>query len=107
MNVHHGFIQGGLIQKIPDTTDLYDGNGVVFNTTSGASDTQAGESPAHNYFATSGINGPSKVVAVYLVASPLGNDSRGDLIFSGVTLDSPISAQPGQQISVYWVQAFY
>lgn len=96
----------GKIQKVPDTTEDYDGNAVIFNATSAASETMAGESPAHNYYASSGANGPSKIVAAYLVAAPKGSESKGDIVFSGVTLTSPVTMQPGHHISIYWMQKF-
>jgi len=84
----------------------YASNAVTFNATSAASATMLGQSPAQNYFASSGANGPSKIFAVYLVSAPVMADSTQDKVFSGVILSTALTMQPGQQLTVYWLQKF-
>lgn len=93
--------------RIPNDSADYAQNGVVFTATSAASETMHGESPAHNYFAASGANGPSKIVSAALVAAPAPSNNRLDKVFSRVNLSTPLTMQPGHQLTVYWIINFH
>jgi hypothetical protein len=80
----------------------FSGNMVTFAASSAASDTLVGESPAHNYFASSGVNGPSKVFSLALVAAPNPNTNRDDKVFSRLHLETPISLPAGHHLTFYW-----
>lgn len=91
-----------LIQRIPDNSEDYAGNAVIFSASSASSQTLQGESPAHNYFAASGPNGPSKVVAVALAAAVKPSNHKLDKIFSRLTLTTALPMQANHHLTFYW-----
>lgn len=86
--------------------NLFTGNAATFTGSSAASDTLVGESPAHNYFAASGANGPSKVFALALVAAVNPNTNRDDRVFSRLTLSSPMEVISGHHLTFFWTIKF-
>lgn len=98
-------VTDGLLQVYPDNSDDYKGNAVTFTATSAASVSQEGESPAHNYFGT-GVDGPSKIFAVALVAAPSPADHTKDLIFSRLVLTTPFPVSAGSHPAAFWSLRF-
>lgn len=94
------------LSKVPDNSADYANNAIVFNASSGASETLAGESPAQNYFAAAGADGPSKVISVALVSAPTPSNNKLDKVFSRVNLTAPLSMQPGHHLTFYWLIKF-
>lgn len=92
---------GRLFRYPPDTTS-YRGNAVYFVANS-ATSSLTGESPAHNYFAASGPQGPSKVFAVYLINAPVIDDPTRDRVFAGLTYATPQQFLPNSYPGAYWV----
>lgn len=88
------------------TSSNYSGNVVFFSASSAASQTLAGESPAHNYFAAAGANGPSKVISLALVAAVNPNNNQEDLVFSRLNLVAPHTMVAGYHITYHWSIAF-
>jgi hypothetical protein len=92
--------------RISIVGEEYSGNVVTFSASSAASDTLQGESPAHNYFGSSGANGPSKVFSLALVAGVNPNTNREDKIFSRLNLQTPMSLPAGHHLTFYWMIKF-
>ena len=69
------------------TTD-YAANAAYFVANS-ATSTLVGESPAHNYFAASGPQGPSRIFQYALVAAPVPSDPNQDRVFAVLNLATP------------------
>ena len=90
----------------PDDSSDYQGNGVIFTGSSAASQTLLGESPAHNYYAASGANGPSNVFALALAAAPVPQNGALDKLFSRINLTTPLAMQPGSHLTFYWAISF-
>jgi len=94
------------ISRIPDNSEVFGGNAVMFAATSASSPSMSGESPAHNYFASSGVNGPSKITSVALVAAPTPSNNLNDLVFSRVNLQTPLTLPAGFYLTIYWLVKF-
>lgn len=92
--------------KLSIIGEEYAGNVVTFSASSAASDTLEGESPAHNYFASSGGDGPSKVFSLALVSALNPNTNKDDKVFSRLDLDSPMSVLAGHHLTFYWTIKF-
>ena len=88
--------------RSPSNSTDYANNGLYLTATAAASETMAGESPAHNYFGPSGVNGPSTVFAAALVSAPNPASPTKDRIFSRVTLTTPITVVAGSQPTIFW-----
>lgn len=90
----------------PTPNDVYKGNMATFVATSAASPSQSGEIDPNNYFLSTGINGPSKIISVALVVSPDPYDRHKDIIFSRLSLSSPITIQANSYVDCFWSIAF-
>lgn len=88
--------------------NVYNGNMSTFVATSASHPTQQGESNASpaNYFASIGDNGPSKIVGVALASSPDPSNKYKDIVFSRLSLSSPITVQENSYIDCFWSIAF-
>lgn len=88
--------------------NVYAGNMATFVATSASHPTQQGESNASpsNYFAYSGGNGPSKIIGVALASSPDPSNKYKDIVFSRLSLSSPITVQENSYIDCFWSIAF-
>jgi hypothetical protein len=93
--------QGRIFQS-PTGSANYAGNNLYLTATSAAAPAQVGNSPAHNYFAASGGNGPSKIFSVALVSAPNPNDSSTDKIFSRLNLITPLTVLAGSHPCMFW-----
>lgn len=80
----------------------YDSNALYLSATSAAVENKYGESNAHNYFAASGNDGPSKIFSIALVAAPDQSGHTRDKVFSRVNLDTPLTVLAGSSPTVYW-----
>ncbi len=87
-------------------TGIFGGNVVTFSASSAASDTLAGESPEHRYFASSGDDGPSKVFGLALAAQTVAGTKAGDRVFSRLALDTPQLMVDGSHLTFYWIIKF-
>lgn len=99
-------ITNARLSRVPDNSADYVNNAITFNASSASSETLVGESPAHNYFAASGVNGPSKITSVALVAAPVPSNNKLDKLFSRVNLSAALPMQPGHHITIYWTIKF-
>jgi hypothetical protein len=88
--------------------NVYNGNMSTFVATSASHPTQQGESNSSpsNYFAYSGDNGPSKIIGVALASSPEPSNKYKDIVFSRLSLSSPITVQENSYIDCFWSIAF-
>jgi hypothetical protein len=88
--------------------DVYSGNMATFVASSASHPTQTGESNTDplNYFGNSGPNGPSKIIGVALACSPEPQNKYADIVFSRLSLNSPITVQENSYIDCFWSIAF-
>lgn len=85
---------------------VFGGNTVTFSASSAASDTLAGESPQHRYFASSGGDGPSNVFGLALASEVIAGNKAGDRIFSRLSLETPQVMISGSHLTFYWIIKF-
>lgn len=94
----------------PSPNNVYSGNMATFVATSASHPSQTGErnlsSPNDNYFASSGVNGPSKITGVALAVSPDPYNKYKDIVFSRLALSSPITIQANSYVDCFWSIAF-
>lgn len=94
----------------PAPNNVYAGNMATFVATSASHPSQTGErnlsSPNDNYFASSGVNGPSKITGVALAVSPDPYNKYKDIVFSRLALSSPITIQANSYVDCFWSIAF-
>jgi hypothetical protein len=95
-------VSQGKIFRYPETTTDYSGNAVYFTANSALSSLQ-GESPAHNYFAASGANGPSKIFQIALVAAPVPADPNQDRVFAVLNPSSSYTYLANSYPGAFWV----
>ena len=86
----------------PSGSPYYQSNGVYVTASSASSPTMLGESPAHNYFASSGANGPSQIFAIALVSAGDPNSSAADKVFSRLVLSTPYPVLSGSYPTIFW-----
>lgn len=94
----------------PSPNNVYAGNMATFVATSASHPSQTGErnlaSPNNNYFNSSGTNGPSKITGVALAVSPDPYNKYKDIVFSRLSLSSPITVQANSYVDCFWSIAF-
>jgi hypothetical protein len=90
----------------PGQSGVFGGNVVTFSASSAASDSLAGESPLHRYFASNGGDGPSKVFGLALASEINAGNKVGDRVFSRLALETPQVMIDGSHLTFYWIIKF-
>jgi len=96
-------ITNGKIAPLPEDSIYYSGNSVTFVATTASIDA-VGRSG--NYFEGSGVDGPSKIFSIALVAMPDISSVDEDIAFSMTNLSSAIPAIENSYIDVFWTVSF-
>lgn len=94
------------LSVVPAESSDYTGNSVIFTATTASVTPATGKSPVANYFLSSGVDGPSKITSLALVASPDRNAESKDRVFSRVNLGTPMPLQPSSNIIFLWAIRF-
>ena len=95
-------VSQGKIFRYPEGTTNYTGNAVYFSANSALS-SLVGQSPAANYFAASGAQGPSTIFQIALVCAPVPADPSQDRVFSALNLSTPYVYLPNSYPGMFWV----
>jgi len=99
-------IMNPTLSVVPNDSPNFAGNTALFAATTASVSPATGKSPTANYFSSSGINGPSKIFSLALVAAPNRNSDTNDKVFSRLNLPTAMPLQPSSHIVFFWSVKF-